>query len=784
MMDPFTAAVLCAGLGVSIYLADRWIKALMAIAAAAGVALILAHDWRDPADVFLQRGLLGRQVFAEAELVTADSERPRNVKLFLRIRRMEGARVSALVMANVDYSHPLAHALPGDVFWIQGATLLPIHGFHNIGDWDYERYMADQGLGARLLIRKKTKVYRIGGTWSVARMMEGARRESSLKLASIIRDPDALAVTRAILTGDQGLVNPELRDIFSRAGTAHILSVSGLHVGFIAAVVYFVFRTALFFLIYPMRRRWAAAGVPMRLAAAMAIPVVWLFLLFTGPPIPALRSGIMIGVYLMAVALGRPREFYSSFTAAMAIILVWSPWSLFTVSFQLSFAAIYFITIFLEMYLNPPAGRDAQTQLSRLAPGWWRVAMERFPIITGALASSVYATVGSGPLVAHHFHTISILGPLINIPVIILGSVATPLGIAGLLADSGIMIRWTAWLCHLIVAMSWGGSALPLAYAYITIFPEAACAALYVAMVLFIIIRPGRKRRQAAGMAALAAMAIVAGGHIRAHMETGMTIRFLDVGQGDCTMITWPGGAAVVDTGMSNPVFDAGRMVAAPALWRRGRGRLDALFITHGDNDHIGGAMGLMDRAPSARVYGPGMVEVQPALASLRGWAMAEGKYHPLNAGQTLDFPGGPRIIVLNPPAGKAPFNPTTNNTALVLKVVYGGVSAILPSDVGAAAERWLAMEGESIRSRVLKIAHHGSHTSSSEEFLDAVRPEYAVISAGRDNRHGHPAVQTLERLKRRGIKVLRTDMDGEVVLRTDGVNLEISTFASLWPGN
>ncbi|MDH5637494.1 MAG: DNA internalization-related competence protein ComEC/Rec2 [Nitrospinota bacterium] len=778
VLDPAVAGIAAFSVAATIYLAGRRVGALMAVSLVMGALLIIAHDVDDPAQVLARAGLFGKSTSMEVEVVTADSERIRNVRVILLVKNIGGVDVNVRVVGYFRHSHPLAHASPGDVFYIQRAKLLPIHGFRNKGGWDYEQYMRDKGIAGRVIARKTAGTKLIDRKLSVARVMEKARRRAGARLARLIDDQDTLAAAKAMLTGDQGLVNLPLREVFSRGGTAHLLAVSGLHVGFVAGAVFFMFKALLFALIYSVSRRFASAGVPVRLAAILTLPAVWLFVLYTGPPASALRAGIMIGTYLALVALGRPREFYMAFAAAMGVILIMEPGALFTISFQLSFTAVFFITIFLEKYFNSWNADTREDPLRRLAPGWAARAMARFPVLSSALAISVFAVIGSGPLVATHFHTVSLVGPLINAPVVILGSVAVPMGIAGLLLDWAPLIQLSGWLIHLITAITHWAVELPFSFVYLSSAPGAAYAAFYFAVALFIILRPGAARNRRVGVSLLLAVTIAAGGYAARQLEEGMTIRILDVGQSDSALISWPGGVAVVDAGRSSPSFDVGRMVVAPAVWRMGKSGLDAFFATHGDYDHIGGAMGLFDRIPPRAVYFANGPKAKPAMAALRGWAVVRGVYRPLAAGETVKFERGPLITVLNPPRGHLPYPDSSNNRSLVLKVSYGKVSILLSGDIDSTVEKWLVSTGADIRAQVLKIPHHGSATSSSSKFLEAVDPEFAMISVGKGNRHGQPNRNVIQRLENRGVTVFRTDMDGEVTLWTDGVRVEIYTHS------
>jgi len=240
----------------------------------------------------------------------------------------------------------------------------------------------------------------------------------------------------------------------------------------------------------------------------------------------------------------------------------------------------------------------------------------------------------------------------------------------------------------------------------------------------------------------------------------------------------WPnGGALVIDAGNRFPNFDLGRSIVAPVVWRSQRARLEAVFATHSNMDHIGGIPGLIQIVPTAMLGTHEKVSGYRPFNLLRSQALLNGIYNPLKAGDRFDFDGGLSVEVLNPPAGALPYKDTSNNRSLVLKLVYGDVRILTVGDISSKVERWLLDSGADISADVLKVGHHGSKNSSSEKFLKAVGAKYAVISAGYNNRYRHPSPIVLDRLKKAGMKIYRTDIDGEVVMRTDGEKIEFTTF-------
>ena len=709
----------------------------------------------------------GRSRPALAAVAAIDSQRPRNVRLLLDVERIGGEAVSGRVTAYPPLNSPLASALPGDRFSLSRARFYPIRGFHNLGGWNYEQYMEQRGVAARMSVPSGSVIAHEGDAPNWRRPFERFKHGAAALYAGL--EPGVAAILKAALTGDQGLVSGELRDIYSRAGTAHLLSVSGLHVGFVAGAVFFALKAGAFFVLYPVRLRWASAGIPTVVAAVSALAASTLFALFTGPTVPAARSAIMAGVYLTAVAIGRGRDFYGAFALAMIIILALDPAALFQTGFQLSFGAVFFIAVFLDRWLSAPVEPP-----ERRPAAWWRNIASHAPKLYGYLLVTIFATLGTAPLAAYHFNLVPSLGIIANALAVPVFSAAVPLGLLGLVAGSETLIILAAMLVDYSTAISGWVASLPFAYRYIPSIPAWSFCCYYAALGAALIYT-GRQRAVIGTLAALAFLVAAAAPSLASRWEKKLTMRFLDVGQGDATLITWPGGTILVDAGARYDTFDVGRAVVAPAIWRAGRSTLDALFLTHADRDHVGGAMGVAERiAPALAIAGAGAgqpYDLAREAVGMRGTARDAA------AGDVLSFPGNLTLEILNPPRGALPYPQSTNNMSLVIRVVYGAASVLLTGDIDANVERWLIASGADVRADVLKAAHHGAKSSSSPEFLEAVGARHAVISAGYGNRFHHPHRDVIRRLAKAGASVWRTDQEGEIILSSDGGEPELTSY-------
>ena len=528
------------------------------------------------------------------------------------------------------------------------------------------------------------------------------------------------------------------------------------------------------------------------------LAVIWLYALLAGLPPSAARAAIMGSAYLAAHALGRPRSALPALGAAAAVMVGLDPNILWSVSFQLSFAAMAGIA------LLAPTLAEGFRRFIGARFGTREASGSKLAFVTYVVAMTIAATIATAPLVAFHFHRFSLGGlptSLLILPMLPPLLIAYGLtAVVGLLSDvAAVPFGWVAWLLSGYVTVVVGavsrlpgvyldvGRVAPLAvWAY-----YALLAALYLARPLHRLVSrinvpppvlpqvPSFTRRAvplwilapslvAAALVWMAALSLPDG---RLH------VTFADVGQGDAVLITTPSGQQILIDGGPDPTVAARLLGEAMPFWDR---RIELLVATHPHSDHVTGLTEALKRFDVSRVLERQVAyDAAPYLEWRRVLEEETAVVTEAEAGQIIAFDDGVALEVLNPP--RIPLRGTTSdidNASVVLRLTYGDVSFLLVGDVFSEAESLLVATATNLDSDVLKVAHHGSRTSSSGDFLDSVAPSIAVISVGENNRFGHPHVEAIAALEARltSDRIMTTKDRGTIRFVTDGTTLRVES--------
>lgn len=720
--------------------------------AAAGRARLDAALHRPLPPGHVARRALPLRASLSGTVVGLPAERPDGTVVLLEADGVDGAPAEGRVRVRIRGRVPKLR--PGDLLAMP-ATLRRPRGFANPGSFDVAGHLARRGILVTASVWDPAVVRRRSRPAGGVGVRLARWRQRLVRTAALAAPGAEGAVLAALVVGVQDGIPEPLREAFARAGVVHVLSVSGLHVGIVGAVGFGLLRAA------GLRVPWLVRRVDVRaLAAAGSLPAVAGYAALAGLEVATLRSTIMAAAAALALLAGRQADVLRTLGAAAVVLALAWPGSPREIGFQLSCTSVLAIVVGVRRFApGRPVGLRGRARLAGVV--------------------SLAAAIGTAPLVAYHFQQLSLVAPLANPLVIpLFGAVVVVAGLASAAVEpfapalaargfalAGTLVHPGAWLVDRLGTLPWAAVRVPA--------PDAVELAVSAVLVLAPAVLRGRALRAATGVA-LVVLAGDAARWVRTRAAPDrLRVTFLDVGQGDAAVAELPGGAVVVVDagGFPGSGFDPGTAVIAPFLATRKILTLDAVAATHAHPDHFGGLASLLPMARELWWNGhPGRgAEWDRFRAAVGTAAVAERVLH---AGATL--PRSARgVEVLHPPAG---WVGSLNDGSLVLALRHGGVAVLLTGDAEAGAEAALLAGDRLLRALVLKVPHHGSRTSSTPAFLDAVRPAIAVVPVGADNRYGLPAPDVEARYRTRGICVLRTDRCGAVSIETDGAALRVWT--------
>lgn len=703
--------------------------------------------------------------------------------------QVNGQPVSGRVRAGADEESPRPRA--GDRVVLTG-RLKRIRSFRNPGGFDYERFMAFRGLYASVWARDGTlRIQPQDAEVSPANRIDRIRSRISSAIArSVPGEPGA--VLKALVVGDKSGITDDLRDQFAQAGVAHLLAISGLHIAIVYGLAFAFFRWTLVWVPALVRRGWVS-----RSALLLALGPVLAYGLLSGGSPSTLRAVGIVALVLVALLVRRLPDPPNLLALVAFLLLALHPPALFSIGFQLSFAAVG--AILLGMWAVAQKNAPERTRRKRGLWPWVR----RWLI--GTALVSLFAILGTLPLTMRYFNQAVFIGVIANflfIPLIGVGAVSGGLSGAVLLfvfpAAGEFFFHIAGFLIAFGLPITSFFADLPLGY-FRTFTPTLLEIALYYFVLTSALLfwttnmRSQPKLRKWAGRVALTAIFLLAvDAAWWVHHRLGrseLRVTALDVGQGTATLLEFPGGqTALVDGGgfYDNRIFNVGRYVVAPLLYRKRILTLDLVVLSHADTDHLNGLLFVLDRFRVREFWTPDL--------NAEGWAMSRLRdildRRKIPAPPFSDLPrrremGTATLEILHPPPDWSE-DPTfasgrgasDNNRSLVLRVAKGEISFLLPGDIETDAEDILiARFGDRLRSTVLLAPHHGSKTSSSPGFVRRAAPEIVVASAGYANRFGCPAPVVWARYRERQCRLFRTDLDGAVEVVTGGEHFTVRAW-------
>jgi len=697
------------------------------------------------------------------------------LRAVVRVDRLRGREEGkgAGEKIRVTVYKPETTPAPGDRILFP-ARLRVFNNFNNPGRYDYALAMEIKGLSCAASVAEGRRIVPMGkGDLGYPfELLEGVRRP----IRAFFQENLSLrnqALFQALILGEQQSVRPDLRKSFTVTGLGHVLVVSGLHVALVAWVSFMLIQKGL------SRSYELALRTNLRKIAALltCIPVI-AYACLAGFQVPSQRSMLMVLVFLFSMILGKEKDVWSTLSIAALVVLAVDPHSLFTISFQLSFLAVAGILWLAPIIFSVISFKDHDLR---------KGALYRFYVyFCGLAAVTISAILFLLPVTSYYFHRVSLSGLPANMTALpLMGIGILPLGLfaAACLpfsqALAGSVLSAASWCLDRM--MDYIDYWCSFSWAEFQIFRPTFLEILFFYALLFCLFSMKRLRWT---RVCLAAVLLFWAGDVaywirQNHFNGSLRVTYLDVGQGNAALIQFPGSKKMLIDGGGFPggEFDTGEMVVAPFLLRSKIRKVDTLLLTHPEADHMNGLLYIAEHFGPDEFWYNGTQGESSTFRELLSVLAAKGvrKKTPADLKQEREISGA-LVEILHPEEGLL-FR-KSNDNSLVMKISYGGTAFLFPGDIEDRAEQLLlSRSGSRLKSEILLAPHHGSKSSTSRAFLQAVSPEVCIISSGKGNPFGFPSQEVLKRLSDARCNILKTEEHGAIKVHADQEGYRIHCF-------
>jgi competence protein ComEC len=736
-------------------------------------------------------------------IVTSDARQLNRQKCILRTEFLESKSKSFPVKGRIrlTVSGDAPDLSTGDRIVFLG-RIRSIRNFSNPGGFDYQRYMVFKKVwGSAYVSAYKLNLIEKNVGKGVGAIISGARHRIS-NLIDQIGDKEQQGVLKALIVGDRNAISPELRTSFNRVGAGHLLAISGLHIGIIATASFLFFKWILSHIRFFLLNAWTKKG-----AVILSIVPVLVYGLLSGMSPSTQRAVIMVIVFLMAFLFEREHDLINTLAMAAMMILIIHPPSVFSISFQFSFAAV--LAIIYGLSKLPQLWPSDQNRTRKQK--WLKATIKLYYFFM----TSFFAVLGTLPLVMHYFNQVSLVGIPANVIFIpLIGFVVVPLGIMA-------VFLYPLTVSGALVCLKAGSAVLEYVIKIINLISGWTYAAIktvtpnYLEIFCFYILfwallnlkslqigtpfalskdrsSPSKNSIQKPVVMVVLLTVLMFSADVgywtyQRYWRDDLRVTMIDVGHGNASLLEFPYGYnMLIDGGgfSDNRVFDVGASIVAPFLWQKKIRSIDSIVLSHPNSDHLNGLIYIAENFHVKNVWTnhdtANTFGYQMFMEAINKNNIQMPAYNKITGIHDIN---GVHIEVLYPPVDFIERKEietwrNLNNNSLVLKVSFGGVSFLFPGDIKARAEYELAsMVGSKLKSTILLAPHHGSKTSNTEPFLEKVTPEVVVISSRWKSRFGFPHPLVLKRYKATGCRVLETAQNGAVSMRTDGRTLTIRPY-------
>lgn len=652
--------------------------------------------------------------------------------------RIDGPRWRGVTA--VRFPETASRPRPGERWTLAGrlAQTLPAQ---NPGGFDARAFWRQRGVFSTLHAQEGMYLA-LSLRWDdrARRLLDGLRLRLLAGLSHGLTPDSAALLGSLVLGAGAAPVPPALASVFRDAGLAHLLAASGAQVALLGGMVLFLAR---------------AVGLGPRWAVAIALPILWLYLGLTGGTPGMVRATCMGVIGLGAIALGRSGVPFAAFWGTLIVLMLLDPCSVEDLGLQFSVLATYAL-----LRLSHGLGAWNFPGPSWLAP---------------ALLAPIVTWLWVAPLQAQTFCTLPLMGIPANWLSGPLITLLTPWGL-GLSALGVVLPQVVAWANMLtgvgvaaLIQIAESATGVEGQLVAVPAVPLWLLGGFYAVLAL----------RSWRWKVSVSIFLLACGATPYARAQTDLTVTVLSVGQGDAIVIqTASGRTVLIDGGPAGRGADAGHHTLLPFFRRMGVRHIDLMVATHAHADHLGGLRRIVTAMPVSQAWEAGAAGASGILNPLLAAWLQAGVHWETGQRSRVWQADGLELESLPVQTSSS----KVNDTSLVLRLRYGDFTMLLPGDLEAAGEADLLKRAvHKLRADILKVGHHGARASSSSAWLAAVQPHLAVISAGRNNVHGHPHIETLQRLQHAGIRVARTDEEGAIQIRVTTQGWHWSTGRSGW---
>ncbi|HNP60205.1 MAG TPA: DNA internalization-related competence protein ComEC/Rec2 [Nitrospirales bacterium] len=726
-----------------------------------------------------------QSIFFEGTIVAPVRHTPDGLILLVEATRLvrQGKEQVAQGRIRLTWRDPGEYSLIyGDHIAFMARVREP-YGTMNPGGFHFGQYLKRQGIHAVATVQGPEAIRVQDAQKRTTRelilgVVDRWRQTIHHAAVSSLRNP-ALGLFLGMVLGEQSYIDSDIRDAFMASGTVHILSISGSHLGLLALLIFagarWTFRHLPIFWLERLSLRLTAT----RFAVLITLPAVSFYTLLAGAEMATVRSWIMIVVCCVGIWLGRERNLVTALAVAALLMVLPHPEAIQDISFQLSYLSVAAIALVVLVRKQKESNLSGLDEVFPPAQPTWLVGLWYKVVLAWLITLAV--SLATLPLVAHDFHQIPWLGLFANMVIVpLVGALMIPLGLlSGMLVLMGgggtlplaSVNQWVFdWLAQVVLMLSH----IPGATWYVA-SPSLSSMIVFWGMLAGVVALWHRHLFRWGCGTILLAILLWWGWSPRTGWDPGtVRVTFLDVGQGDATLIELPDGQTVlIDGGPSYRRLDMGRAVIGPYLWNQGIRRLDHVIATHPQWDHVGGLPWVLDTFKVGQYWDNGVSRPEQFFSRLHLAVKSAGlREQILSAGTVIVSSGPCSLIVLSPSRSERAERYSSwtvssgkdlNNRSLVTRLECGNHSFLLTADVEQQSLDDLLHVSNGFSARIVKVPHHGAKSSLNREWVNRLQAEAMVVSVGAHNRYGHPAPEVLDAYKKRGLPLYRTDRDGAV---------------------